>query len=402
MAAPCRHSRRWLRGPPGRPPPSEGAGLDHARRSAELLPLPAARLSSRDRRALTGRDRDAVARDRQAPGERQGRARRSQSRSTSRADRIFLDRLPSGREQPRSRMTRSSSPPARATRTSAIREWQAHAPELKSLDGALEIRSRILTAFEAAEVEEDASAAARAGSRSSSSAAARPASRWRPDRRARPRDAVARLPLGRIRARRASSSSRPASACSTASPSLCRATRPATSSGSASRRSSGTQVAGIAADSVAIRGPCRRCRAQTAARTVIWAAGVHRIRPRRDARPRGGSRDRSRRTPTRRARPHARRASRGHRARRHGQRPGRRRDAAGLPGLAPVAIQQGRYAAKRHRSPPPATARRARSATATRATSRRSAAPAPSPTSEASISPGSRRGSSGSPSISST
>jgi NADH:ubiquinone reductase (H+-translocating) len=34
-------------------------------------------------------------------------------------------------------------------------DWQRHAPELKSLDGALEIRDRILLAFEAAEVEPD-------------------------------------------------------------------------------------------------------------------------------------------------------------------------------------------------------------------------------------------------------
>jgi NADH dehydrogenase len=34
-------------------------------------------------------------------------------------------------------------------------EWQAQAPELKSLSGALEIRNRILSAFEAAEVEPD-------------------------------------------------------------------------------------------------------------------------------------------------------------------------------------------------------------------------------------------------------
>ena len=34
-------------------------------------------------------------------------------------------------------------------------EWQPLAPELKSLDGALDIRSRILAAFEAAEVEPD-------------------------------------------------------------------------------------------------------------------------------------------------------------------------------------------------------------------------------------------------------
>src|SRR5205823_4061417 len=33
--------------------------------------------------------------------------------------------------------------------------WQAHAPDLKSLEGALAIRARILTAFEAAELESD-------------------------------------------------------------------------------------------------------------------------------------------------------------------------------------------------------------------------------------------------------
>ena len=34
-------------------------------------------------------------------------------------------------------------------------DWAAHAPELKSLEGALDLRARILTAFEAAEVEPD-------------------------------------------------------------------------------------------------------------------------------------------------------------------------------------------------------------------------------------------------------
>ena len=34
-------------------------------------------------------------------------------------------------------------------------DWAAHAPELKSLEGALDLRARILTAFEAAEVETD-------------------------------------------------------------------------------------------------------------------------------------------------------------------------------------------------------------------------------------------------------
>ncbi len=36
-------------------------------------------------------------------------------------------------------------------------EWAAHAPELKSLEGALDLRDRILRAFEAAEVEQDES-----------------------------------------------------------------------------------------------------------------------------------------------------------------------------------------------------------------------------------------------------
>ena len=39
-------------------------------------------------------------------------------------------------------------------------EWAPYAPELKSLDGALELRDRILLAFEAAEVEPDAAARA--------------------------------------------------------------------------------------------------------------------------------------------------------------------------------------------------------------------------------------------------
>ena len=34
-------------------------------------------------------------------------------------------------------------------------DWREHAPELKTLDGALELRDRILLAFEAAEVEQD-------------------------------------------------------------------------------------------------------------------------------------------------------------------------------------------------------------------------------------------------------
>ena len=39
-------------------------------------------------------------------------------------------------------------------------DWAEHAPELKTLDGALELRDRILLAFEAAEVEVDDAARA--------------------------------------------------------------------------------------------------------------------------------------------------------------------------------------------------------------------------------------------------
>ena len=57
-------------------------------------------------------------------------------------------------------------------------EWREDAPELKSLAGALDIRERILAAFEAAEVEPDPSSAG-AGSPSWSSAPGQPVSRWR-------------------------------------------------------------------------------------------------------------------------------------------------------------------------------------------------------------------------------
>ena len=57
-------------------------------------------------------------------------------------------------------------------------EWRRHAAEVKSLESALAVRSRLLAAFEAAELEPDPERRATRGSRSSSSAPARPASRW--------------------------------------------------------------------------------------------------------------------------------------------------------------------------------------------------------------------------------
>ncbi|HEX3268973.1 MAG TPA: NAD(P)/FAD-dependent oxidoreductase [Gaiellaceae bacterium] len=69
---------------------------------------------------------------------------------------IVLDRLPNGER--RAVLGYDTLIVAGGSRYSYFGhdEWQEHAPELKSLAGALEIRGRILAAFEAAEVEPDA------------------------------------------------------------------------------------------------------------------------------------------------------------------------------------------------------------------------------------------------------
>jgi NADH:quinone reductase (non-electrogenic) len=68
---------------------------------------------------------------------------------------VLLGGLPHGEE--RSRVEYDTLVVAGGSRYSYFGhdEWQAHAPELKSLAGALDIRSRILAAFEAAESEPD-------------------------------------------------------------------------------------------------------------------------------------------------------------------------------------------------------------------------------------------------------
>jgi NADH:quinone reductase (non-electrogenic) len=68
---------------------------------------------------------------------------------------VALDRLPNGRRG--ERLDYDTLVVAGGSRYSYFGhdDWRAHAPELKSLAGALEIRNRILNAFEAAEVEQD-------------------------------------------------------------------------------------------------------------------------------------------------------------------------------------------------------------------------------------------------------
>lgn len=68
---------------------------------------------------------------------------------------VVLDRLPNGRRG--ERLAYDTLVVAGGSHYSYFGhdDWRAHAPELKSLAGALDIRNRILTAFEAAEVEQD-------------------------------------------------------------------------------------------------------------------------------------------------------------------------------------------------------------------------------------------------------
>ena len=71
--------------------------------------------------------------------------------------RVDVDRRtgPPGRRYRRSTTTIWSSRPAPAIRYFGHDEWEALAPGLKSLEDALEIRRRVLLAFEAAEREPD-------------------------------------------------------------------------------------------------------------------------------------------------------------------------------------------------------------------------------------------------------
>ena len=166
-------------------------------------------------------------------------------------------------------------------------EWEAHAPQLKSLEGALDIRSRVLTAFEAAEVETRSGAARAPGSRSSSSAAVPTGVEMAgPDRGARPRHAAARLPLGR-HARRARASRRDApTACCRSSRSRSRQRAAALARALGVTPLVGHTVVDVGASAVAIRAPT----ATSAGRRADGGLGRRRdgVAARRDARRRGG------------------------------------------------------------------------------------------------------------------
>ena len=271
--------------------------------------------------------------------------------------RLFLDGLPNGAE--RAELAYDTLVVAAGAQYAYFGhpEWQAHAPELKSLDGALEIRTRILTAFEAAEVEEDAErrqswltfvvvGGGPTGVEMAGQIAELARETVRRDfRAADPRSARVLL----VEAGERMLPSFPESLSRRAARDLVHlGVTPLV----------GHQVDGIAADSVAIRSPAGDVE-QTAARTVIWAAGVEGPGLAATlAREAGVEVDRAGRLPvgpdlTLAGHPEVIalgdmvdvRSATG--------------TTAGLPGLAPVAIQQGRYVARliarrlRGRSTPP-------------------------------------------------
>ena len=261
-----------------------------------------------------------------------------------RAHRIFLDGLPNGRG--RDELAYDTLVVATGARYSYFGhpEWQEHAPELKSLDGALQLRSRILSAFEAAEVEQDADlrqawltfvvvGGGPTGVEMAGQIAELARGTLKRDfRAADPR--AARVLL--VEAGERLLPSFPDSLSR-------RAVRDLVHLGVTPLV--GHTVADVTADSVAIRGPSGD-QEQTAARTVIWAAGVNASGLASTlAREASVDVDRVGRLPVG---PDLSLAGHPEVIALGDMVDVQSADgtSAGLPGLAPVAIQQGRYAAR--------------------------------------------------------
>ena len=143
-----RHRRRWLRRAVRRPRPERRAGRGHARRSPQLPPLPAAAVPGGDGLAGAERDRRAAARHPAPPAQRgrpHGRGR-------------VLDL-----ENRRVELDGAQALPYDSLIVAAGAghayfghdEWEPLAPGLKSIEDALDIRRRILLAFERADRTED-------------------------------------------------------------------------------------------------------------------------------------------------------------------------------------------------------------------------------------------------------
>ena len=129
------------------------------------------------------------------PGERARRARGGDGHRPG-APRGRPRRLAERRRRAASSRTTRSSSPAVALSYFGHPEWQAYAPELKSLDRRTRHPRRILTASRRPRSSRT-TRCGRAGSRSSSSAAGRPGSRWPARSPSWPRTRWARIPLDR-------------------------------------------------------------------------------------------------------------------------------------------------------------------------------------------------------------
>jgi NADH:ubiquinone reductase (H+-translocating) len=223
-------------------------------------------------------------------------------------------------------------------------EWRTYAAEVKSLESALAVRSRLLAAFEAAEAEPNADARGRVAHLRRHRRRPHRRRDGRPDRRAGPGHAPPRFPHDRSPPR-THSARRGRRSCSAELPTL--AVRESRSIAPAPRRNPPHRptVTGIDSASVTIEG--RDGDAQrTASRAIVWAAGVTASSlAGRLAELTGAERD------------HAGRVT----VESDLTLPGhpevfaigdmvRVRDADGasvvLPGVAPVAMQQGRYAGR--------------------------------------------------------
>ena len=223
-------------------------------------------------------------------------------------------------------------------------EWSADAAEVKSLESALTVRSDILAAFEAAEIERDPERRARVadvrGGRR------RPDRRrdGRPDRRARPRHAARRLPHRRSEQRPHPARRGRRSRAHRRSRRRCRRRPRTRCASSASRRCS----AAPSSTSTSTASPSSRPDGGTRripARTVVWAAGVTASEPRLGAgRAHRAEQDRAGRVtvePDLTLPGHPEVFALGDMVRVRGD------DGSAIdpPGVAPVAMQQGRYAA---------------------------------------------------------
>ena len=133
-----------------------GAGRGDADRPPQLPPVPAADLPGGDGGAFAGRGLLSAAGDLQGAAERAGGDGDGRGGRPRASASCGCDRAP--------RAARSSSVDYDTLIVAAgspysyfgHEEWRRFAPEVKSLESALELRARLLGAFEAAELEADA------------------------------------------------------------------------------------------------------------------------------------------------------------------------------------------------------------------------------------------------------